>query len=125
MNSKRILIVDDEEGILAIVKLGLEMTIGWEVLTATSGKKGIEMAKAKHPDAILLDIMMPEMDGLCTFERLHADAVTQTIPVILLTAKVRGGKAKDAFHPNIAGSIVKPFDTLKLAERIVDILGWS
>ncbi|MGK7906969.1 MAG: response regulator [Synechococcus sp.] len=124
MTSKRILIVDDEEGILAVVRIGLKMTAGWEVLTATSGMEGIEMAKTEHPDAILLDVMMPEMDGIDTFDRLKADPQTQKIPVIFLTAKVRGNAANGISHLDAAGAIVKPFNSLTLVERISDILGW-
>ncbi|WP_017327724.1 response regulator [Synechococcus sp. PCC 7336] len=125
MIPKRILIVDDEEGILAVVRIGLKMTAGWEVLTATSGAEGLEMAKTEQPDAILLDVMMPDMDGIATFRQLQADPQTQKIPVILLTAKVRGGAPNGVSDLEAAGAIVKPFDALELAERITNILGWT
>ena len=72
-----------------VTKICLETMAGWEVLTASSGYEGIKTAKAFLPDAILLDVMMPEMDGLTTFEKLQANPATKSIPVILLTAKIQ------------------------------------
>ena len=125
MPSKRILMIDDEEGILAVVRVGLKMTAGWEVLTAVSGADGIEKAKSEQPDAILLDMMMPDMDGIETFNRLQQDPQTRAIPVILITAKVKNGTANGVGNLDLAGVLTKPFDSLKLSERIATILGWQ
>lgn len=125
MPSKRILMIDDEEGILAVVRVGLKMTAGWEVLTAVSGSDGIEKAKSEQPDAILLDMMMPDMDGIETFNRLQQDPQTRAIPVILITAKVKNGTANGVGNLELAGVLTKPFDSLNLSERIATILGWQ
>lgn len=125
MSSKRILIVDDEESILAVVRVSLKMTTTWDVCTATSGSEGIQIARAKQPDAILLDVMMPDMSGVETFQHLQADPQTASIPIIFLTARIRGGAANGIHDLNCAGAITKPFDALKLAERIAAILDWS
>ena len=125
MSSKRILMIDDEEGILAVVRVGLKLTAGWQVLTAVSGMEGIEKAKTELPDAILLDMMMPEMDGIETLRRLKDDPQTQDIPIILITAKVKGGTANGVSNLDLAGVLTKPFDSLTLSNSIETILGWK
>lgn len=87
--AKRILIIDDEDDIREVAQLTLEAVGGFEVLTAESGSEGIKKAETEQPDAILLDVMMPEMDGITTFKQLQANSLTNNIPVILLTAKVQ------------------------------------
>lgn len=87
--TKKILVIDNEEYIQEVTKICLETVAGWEVLTAGSGLEGIDKAKAYEPDAILLDVMMPDMDGLTTLEKLQANPTTQKIPVIFLTAKIQ------------------------------------
>ena len=89
MSNKRILVIDDEDDIREVAKLSLEMVGGWEVLVERSGAEGLATARAETPDAILLDVMMPEMDGPTTFRMLQEDPVTQKIPVILMTARVQ------------------------------------
>ena len=125
MPSKRILMIDDEEGILAVVRVGLKLTAGWEVLTAVSGIDGIEKAKTELPDAILLDMMMPDMDGIETLSQLKNDPQTQGIPVILITAKVKSGTANGVSNLDLAGVLTKPFDSLTLGSNIATILGWK
>ena len=125
MSFKRILMIDDEEGILAVVRVGLKLTAGWEVLTAVSGTDGIEKAKAERPDAILLDMMMPDMDGIETLSHLKREPQTQNIPVIIVTAKVKGGTANGVANLDLAGVLTKPFDSITLSERIATILGWQ
>lgn len=120
--TKRILIVDDEDDIREVAQIALEATTDWQVLEAPSGTKGIALAQAERPEAILLDLMMPDMDGMTVLARLKADEHTAAIPVILLTAKVRAGRQGN--HGDVAGVIVKPFDPLRLAAEISQILGW-
>ncbi|NEQ11264.1 MAG: response regulator, partial [Moorea sp. SIO4E2] len=76
MTTKRILVIDDDDGVREIIQFSLEAAAGWEVLTAASGKEGLAKAEADQPDAILLDVMMPELDGPATFRQLQANAVT-------------------------------------------------
>lgn len=123
--SKSILIVDDEEDVRAIAKLGLEMGAGWKVLTANSGQEGLSMATNHQPDVILLDMMMPDMDGRATLEQLKANPKTQEIPVILLTAKLQHSQQDHLTELNVAAIFAKPFRPLKLAQQVSEALGWN
>jgi CheY-like chemotaxis protein len=125
VTAKRILIVDDEEDIREVAQLTLEAVGGWEVLTAASGDEGLAKAEAEQPDAILLDIMMPDLDGLTTFQQLQANPVTQDIPVILLTAKVQVADRLRFAELGLTAMIFKPFDPMALADQVADVLGWS
>lgn len=125
MTSKRLLIIDDEAGIQAIVGLSLKMEAGWEVLKASSGEEGIVKAEAERPDLILLDVMMPKMDGIETFRRLKANSLTRSIPVILLTAKTQAFERNYFESLGVAGILAKPFNSLTLASAIAQIMGWK
>jgi CheY-like chemotaxis protein len=119
------LIIDDEEDVREIAQLGLEMQAGWQVLTASSGAEGLAMAEMHQPDAILLDVMMPEMDGRATFQRLQANPQTQHIPVILVTAKIQASDQEIFADLNVTAIFAKPFRPLELASQISQTLGWS
>jgi len=125
MASKRILLIDDEDDIREIAQLSLEMIGGWTVATANSGNRGLETARAQRPDAILLDVMMPGLDGFATFQKLQADPQTRDIPVILLTAKVQSADRQKFDRLGVSGVIAKPFEPMSLAEEVAHILGWS
>ena len=124
MNHKRVLIIDDEEAIQTVVKFGLKMAAGWDVLTASSGPEGVTCAQAEQPDMILLDVMMPEMDGLTTFKCLRQQPETESIPVILLTAKAQASEKRVFQKAGVNGVITKPFNSLDLAQEIARILDW-
>jgi DNA-binding response OmpR family regulator len=123
--AKRILIIDDEPDIREVAQMSLETVSGWQVLTAESGDEGIRKAKQEKPDAILLDAMMPSMDGPATFQKLQADPSTKQIPVIMFTAKVQAADRKRFADSGAKDVIVKPFDPMKLGSQIAAILGWS
>lgn len=125
MSAKRILIVDDEPDIREVAQMSLETVSGWQVLTAESGDEGITKAKQEKPDAILLDAMMPNMDGPATFQKLRADPSTKQIPVIMFTAKVQAADRNRFADLGVKGVIAKPFDPMKLGSQIAAILGWS
>ncbi len=122
---KRILIVDDEESIQKVVSLSLKMEASWESLRASSGVEGIHQAEIHQPDAILLDVMMPEMDGIETFSALENNPKTQGIPVIFLTAKTQASEKRLFQSIGVAGVITKPFKPLALASTIAQLLDWS
>lgn len=122
--NKQILIVDDEEDVRAIATLGLQMGAGWEVLTASSGAEGIAIAAQHHPDAILLDLMMPNMDGRATLQHLKQQPETRSIPVILMTAKVQASEQHNLHDLDVAAVFTKPFRPLTLAQQIIDALTW-
>lgn len=125
MTTKKILVVDNEEYIQEVTKVCLETVADWEVLTAGSGQEGITKAEAYQPDAILLDVMMPDMDGFTTFEKLQANPVTQAIPVILLTAKIQAADRRRYAQKGMTAAIAKPFNPLELAGQIATALGWN
>ncbi len=125
MGTKRILVVDNEEYIQEVAKICLETVAGWEVLTASSGEQGINKASAYKPDAILLDVMMPGMDGPTTFEKLQANPATKAIPVIFLTAKMQASDRRRYAQMGMTTAIAKPFNALELAEQVANALGWS
>src|SRR5579875_1066554 len=122
--AKRILIIDDEEDIRAVAALSLETVAGWEVTMAGSGAAGIAKAQSTQPDAILLDVMMPGMDGPTTYRELRSIPETANIPVILLTAKVQAADQKRFSDLGVAKVMFKPFDPLTLAYDIAQTLGW-
>lgn len=123
--SRRILIIDDEVGIRQIVQIALKAIAAWEVLMAASGQEGVAIAQSEQPDAILLDLMMPGMDGVTTLEHLKANPLTQAIPVILLTAKAQVLEQKQFAELSVAGIITKPFKAPDLATQIRSFLGWN
>ena len=124
MSHKRILIIDDDYRIREVTKLTLELMAEWQVLTASSGSEGLSLAETERPDAILLDIMMPDLDGMETLRNLKANSLTQHIPVILLTAKVQTNEQQQLVKLGVAGIISKPFDPLTLPSTIAKALSW-
>jgi CheY-like chemotaxis protein len=125
MTNKRILVVDNEEYIQEVAQISLETVAGWQVILASSGLEGLTKAESEQPDAILLDVMMPDMDGLATFGRLQANPATRSIPVILLTAKVQTLDRQSYADLGIRSAIAKPFSPLVLAQQIATALGWQ
>lgn len=125
MATKRILVIDDEDGIREIIQICLEAVAGWQVLTAASGSEGLANAQSTLPDAILLDVMMPDLDGPTTFRQLQANAATQHIPTILLTAKAKISEQQQFINLGVTGVITKPFKAQDLVNQIREILNWS
>jgi CheY-like chemotaxis protein len=122
---RHILIIDDEDDIRQVAALSLETVANWNVSTANSGVNGIRRAQDEKPDAILLDVMMPGMDGPTTFLELRKLPETAGIPVILLTAKVQGADQKRFASLGVSAVLFKPFDPLTLARQMSEALGWK
>jgi CheY-like chemotaxis protein len=122
---RKILIIDDEEDIREVASLSLETVAGWEVIKASSGAQGVARAAEHHPDAILLDVMMPGMDGPDTFRELRRNPATAGIPVLLLTAKVQGSDQRRFAGLGVEAVLFKPFDPLTLSAQISRALGWK
>lgn len=120
---KRILVIDDEDDIRKLTQTCLEIMGGWQVLTASSGSEGLAKAQTEQPDVILLDVMMPDMDGQTTFQQLQENQATRNIPVILLTARGRSTSETLFAELGVKGVINKPFNPLKLADQVVAALG--
>jgi two-component system alkaline phosphatase synthesis response regulator PhoP len=122
MSKGRILVVDDEIYIVHILDFSLGME-GYEVLTALDGEQALERLKSDKPDLIVLDIMMPKVDGYEVCRTIKSSPETQHIPVILLSAKGRNVDQKMGFDVGADDYITKPFSPRKLVERINSLLG--
>lgn len=114
----KILIIDDEADIRAIVRMSLTSLGGMDVIEAASGAEGVRTARAEEPDAILLDMMMPAMDGLATLAALRSHPATALTPVIFLTAKADGQEVDRQAPPGAAGVLLKPFDPRTLSDDV-------
>ena len=125
MADRKILIVDDENDIREVAAMSMEDVCGWKVVQARSGPEGLQLAQDQHPDAILLDVMMPDMDGPSTLQQLRSNTSTAQIPVIFLTAKVQGSDRKRFGELGVAAILAKPFDPMLLCSQIAEALGWN
>ena len=121
----KVLIVDDEPDIRRIAKLGLSRVGGMEVVEAANGAEALVRAKADKPDAVLLDVMMPGLDGPSTLARLREDPATSGIPVVFLTAKAIAVELERLKVLGAAGVLTKPFDPMTLARELRALLGIS
>ncbi len=121
---KTVLLIDDEDDIREVAQMSLEMTVGWNIESANCGAAGIEKALAVGPDAILLDVMMPDMDGPTTFLKMREHEALARTPVILLTAKVQAADKERFQEIGVTGVIAKPFDPMSLADQVIELLNW-
>lgn len=118
MAKKKIVVVDDEQNILDLVGMILEAE-GFTVSKALNGTEGIKMAQKEHPDLVLLDIMMPEMDGWVVYRKLKEDSKTKNIPVAMLTVKAQTIDKEMALDViGVEDYITKPFTPDELVERV-------
>lgn len=119
--AKKILVIDDEANIVKMVQSRLKAS-GYDAIVATDGKQGIDKAKNEKPDLIILDIMMPEMDGYETLAQLKEIPETKNIPVIMFTAKAETDNVAKAMDLGAVDYIVKPFTPISLLEKIAGAL---
>ena len=117
----RILLVEDEPDIRKIVQVSLQEIGGFTMQTCGSGHEALEIVKAQRPDLIILDVMMPVMDGLDTLREIHKIDDMQDIPVIFLTAKVQPHEVEKYLELGVIGVISKPFDPIRLPQQINDL----
>lgn len=117
-NNKTILVVEDEAPMLAVLSDNLEAE-GFSVLKATNGAEGLDLAQSKHPDLILLDIMMPKMNGLTMLEKLRADEWGKKVPVIILTNFGDNEKIAEALADGVSEYFVKA--NIKMEEIIARV----
>lgn len=118
----KVLLVDDDGDLRRIGELSLRNVGKWTVFLASSGNEAIKMASQGQPDLILLDVMMPEMDGPMTLRKLRTSPATANIPVIFLTAKMHELELQEYMQMGAAGVIVKPFDPMTLPDQIKGML---
>jgi CheY-like chemotaxis protein len=117
-----VLIIDDDQGVRKVATLRLERE-GFRVFAAGNGEEGIQLAKAERPQVILLDILMPNMDGREVLRRLKADAATHAIPVILLTVIEAHDELHDPIGPGYADRLSKPYKPDQLLEKVRAYMG--
>lgn len=122
MQIKKVLMVDDDPNIRLVSQISLEDVGGFDVFAAESGAECLEVAEREQPDLILLDVMMPEMDGITTFKELQKRPTLKTIPVIFLTAKVQAHEVEGYRNLGATGVLFKPFDPMKLSDDIKSLL---
>jgi two-component system, OmpR family, response regulator len=118
MTLTRILCIDDETDILEIAKMSLETVGGFTVKTCSRGMEGIEQADSFKPDMILLDVMMPGLDGPATLKILQAKPALKNVPIIFMTAKVQPSEIANYLSVGAAGVIAKPFDPMTLPQEV-------
>lgn len=121
MRKGKILVVDDEVNITQILEFSIGAE-GYEVISAANGEEAIDKARREQPDLIILDIMMPKIDGYEACRILKSNPLTKSIPVVLLTAKGRDIDKRLGYEVGATDYIVKPFSPNKLIERIHQLL---
>lgn len=119
---KRILIVDDEAQLVEMVKMRLEAA-GYEILSAYDGQEGLSRAKKDRPDLIILDLMLPKMDGYKVCGLLKSDSRYSKIPIIMFTARAQDEDEKLSKDIGAEGYVTKPFDPKILLSKIKELLG--
>jgi CheY-like chemotaxis protein len=121
-NGRLVLVADDDGDILALVKTVLERS-GHEVMTAHDGAEALALAGRRRPDLAVLDVSMPEVDGLEVLRRWRADGDTSELPVVLLTARVQEADVAHAYATGASAYLRKPFSPRELAETVAELLG--
>jgi len=122
MEIRKILLAEDEADIRKVAQISLQFRGGWEVLLATDGEDCLAKAAQDPPDLILLDCMMPKLDGYETCRRLKRDPALRQIPVIFLTAKAQEAEVRKGLSLGAVGYLIKPFNPMSLAAEIRQIL---
>jgi DNA-binding response OmpR family regulator len=120
-DKKKILLADDEEDIKAVITLFLESK-GYQIITAFDGLAALDLARSESPDLILLDVMMPVVNGFDVCTRLKADEDTRDIPVVMLSAMAQSESVDKGLAAGAVDYVVKPFDPARLEEVIARIL---
>jgi len=123
--TRRLLLVDDDDGVRLVARVSLERVGGWIVTAVSSGADALAEAAASPPDAILLDVMMPGLDGPSTLAELQRNDQLAHIPVIFLTAKARSAQHDSLLRLGAIGVLVKPFDPMQLANQVAALLGFG
>ncbi len=118
----KILLAEDDTNILTIAVLSLTRVGGHQVITAKDGKEALEMIKKEKPDLILLDVMMPVMNGFDACKQLKSNAATKDIPIIFLTARAQAHEVQFGISIGAMGYILKPFDPMTLPSQIEEVL---
>lgn len=119
---KKVLLVDDSNTVLMMEKMVLKKR-AYEILTASNGEEGVERAISEHPDVILMDVIMPRMNGFEAVRRLRQEEATKDIPIIMVTTRGEANNVEDGFESGCNDYITKPVDALELLAKLRDQLG--
>lgn len=122
MANEKILMIDDEDDIRTVAQMSLQTVGGFQVVLASGGEEGLKMLAREKPDLILLDVMMPGIDGPGTLRRLKENPESAHIPVVFLTAKAQQMELEELKSMGAAGVLTKPFDPMKLPEQVREYL---
>jgi DNA-binding response OmpR family regulator len=122
MSKATILIVDDEADIVELTSMALN-AYGYNVISACNGAEGAEKAMESMPDIILMDVMMPILDGIGATKKLKANEETKHIPILMLTAKAQESDIQQGIEAGADAYIIKPFDIAELIKKINSYLG--
>lgn len=125
MRPRHLLFVDDDDDIRTIGEMSLTLGTGWQITLARSGNEALVAAAHDPPDLILLDVMMPDLDGPATLLRLKSDPSTAAIPIVFLTARIQPHQVDEYLQMGAIGVIAKPFDPLGLADEIRSLASWN
>jgi CheY-like chemotaxis protein len=120
----RILYVDDEPDIRTVAGMSLQLHPDFDVQECASGALALQIARDWQPDVVLLDVMMPEMDGPMTRAALRDDPATADIPVVFVTARTQPSELARLLALGVTGVIAKPFDPMSLAKQVTELMGW-
>ncbi|AFZ35886.1 response regulator receiver protein [Stanieria cyanosphaera PCC 7437] len=121
----KLLLIDDNQDNIILIEVALQRNTNWTVLTASNAIEGITKAEVEIPDVILLDLIMPDLDGLTVYDILKNNSFTRTIPIIFITAMVSTKVLNELEATDVAGIITKPFNTVTLASDISKMCGWN
>ena len=123
--SRHVLLVDDDPDTRLVAGAALTQVAGWQVSEAASGPEGVALARGEPPDAVLLDLMMPEVDGRATLRRFQEDDRLRAVPVIVLTTNAAGFDTDELLRLGARGVLAKPFDPFTLHRQVATLLGWN
>ena len=125
MGVKQLLLIDDNEENQLLIKTAIETTSDWKVSVAEDGVEGVTIAELERPDAILLDFVMPGLDGFTVYNILKSNLFTSTIPIIFITGVALERVLERLETTSAAGIITKPFDTINLHDQIAQMCQWK
>jgi DNA-binding response OmpR family regulator len=120
-SGRRILVIDDERAIRLLCRINLAAS-GMDVIEAADGREGLDLARKERPDLVLLDVMMPEVDGWTVARELAADEQTREIPIVFLTARADFSDRRHGEQLGGVGYLVKPFDPVSIADYVEDVI---
>ena len=125
MSQRRILLVDDSRVVHELARVALETVAGWQMASVESADQAVPAAIAQRPDAIVVDVVMPDVDGPATVRLLREDPATRDIPIVFLTAQDDPSERDRLEHMDVAGVLRKPFEVSMLAGEITSMLNWD